>query len=107
MQPTHSAPAHTHEAHAAHEHHEVGFWRKYIFSTDHKMIGLQYGITALFFLLFGYLLMALMRWQLAYPMQPVPVVGPLLLKLLGPEQALNGTMTPDLYNVFGAMHGTI
>ncbi|MCH8128236.1 hypothetical protein IIC38_20165, partial [candidate division KSB1 bacterium] len=35
-------------------HHEESFWRKYVFSTDHKMIGIQYGITALLFLLFGF-----------------------------------------------------
>src|SRR5207247_1487024 len=49
----------------------------------------------------------LMRWQMAYPGQPIPIVGSLLLKLLGPEQALGGAMQPDLYNAFGAMHGTI
>ena len=42
--------------HGAHEpHHEaLGFWRKYVFSTDHKVIGIQYAITALLFLLFGF-----------------------------------------------------
>ena len=39
----------------------------YVFSTDHKVIGIQYGITGLLFLLFGFSLMMLMRWQLAYP----------------------------------------
>lgn len=30
-------------AHAAHIHHEeLGFWRTYVFSTDHKMIGRQF-----------------------------------------------------------------
>src|SRR4029453_18143577 len=55
-----------HRPHVAHEvHHEVlGFWRKYIFSTDHKVIGIQYAITGLLFLLFGFSLMMLMRWQL-------------------------------------------
>ncbi len=56
---------------AAHER-ELGFWRKYIFSTDHKIIGIQYGFTSLFFLFFGFMLMMLMRWQLAYPGEPVP-----------------------------------
>jgi cytochrome c oxidase subunit 1 len=47
---THTMPhAGVHEAH----HEEPGFWSKYIFSTDHKMIGIQYGLTALCFLLFG------------------------------------------------------
>ena len=36
------------EAHHHEEHHdELPFWRKYIFSTDHKVIGIQYGLTAL------------------------------------------------------------
>ena len=56
-------------------HHEESFWRKYIFSTDHKIIGIQYGITALLFLFLGFSLMLVMRWQLAYPDTSVPVVG--------------------------------
>ena len=59
------------EEHA--EHHEEPFWRKYIFSQDHKVIGLQYGLTALLFLLFGFSLMLLMRWQLASPGKPIPL----------------------------------
>ena len=38
-------------------------------------IGIQYAVTALFFLLFGFTLMAIMRWQLAYTNQPVPFIG--------------------------------
>ena len=52
--------------------HSASFWRKYVFSIDHKWIGIQYGITALLFLLFGFILMLLMRWQLAYPERPLP-----------------------------------
>ena len=98
--------AHTHEVHEAH-HEDLGFWRKYIFSTDHKIIGIQYGLTALCFLLFGFSLVAMMRWQLAYPGKAIPLVGSLLGKLLGPEAVNQGIMQPDLYNAFGAMHGTI
>jgi cytochrome c oxidase subunit I len=87
-------------------HEEQGFWRKYIFSTDHKMIGIQYGITALLFLLFGFMLMLAMRWQIAHPGQPIPVVGPMFAALFG-DVAARGIMSPDLYNMFGAMHGTI
>ena len=99
---------HTHAgAHDAHHHHEeLGFWRKYIFSTDHKIIGIQYGLTALLFLLFGFFLMMLMRWQLAYPGTPIPVFGAMLEKFMG-ETAQGGVMSSDLYNMFGAMHGTI
>lgn len=103
MQPT-TTHSHTHGAHEA--HHEPGFWQKYVFSTDHKVIGIQYGVTALFFLLFGFLLMAMMRWQITYPQKPIPVVGSLLNAVLG-DVAAGGIMSPDLYNAFGAMHGTI
>jgi cytochrome c oxidase subunit 1 len=86
-----------------HGHHELGFWRKYIFSTDHKVIGIQYAITGLTFLLFGFGLMMLMRWQLAYPEQPIPLIG----GLLGDLRAPGGVMLPEFYNQLGAMHGTI
>ncbi|MDB6035075.1 MAG: coxN, partial [Verrucomicrobiales bacterium] len=97
--------AHVHEVHDT--HHEAGFWSKYVFSTDHKVIGIQYGVMALIFLLIGFTLVALMRWQLAYPGRPIPIVGALLERALGPEMASGGVMLPDLYNSFGAMHGTI
>jgi cytochrome c oxidase subunit 1 len=103
MQPTSKA---THE-HGAHVHHEeMSFWKKYVFSTDHKIIGIQYGVTALCFLFFGFCLVLMMRWQIAYPGKAIPVVGSLLEKMLG-DTAKLGVMSPDLYNAFGAMHGTI
>jgi len=86
--------------------HEPGFIRKYVFSTDHKMIGLQYGFTSLTFLLLGLTLMILMRWQIANPGVAVPVVGGLLENVLG-DPASEGKISADLYNMFGAMHGTI
>src|SRR5437764_301668 len=96
-----------HHDDGGHDHHELPFWRKYIISTDHKIIGIQYGITGLIFLFFGFSLMMLMRWQLAYPGQPVPVIGNLLGNLFGPGAMENGKMTPEFYNSLGAMHGTI
>jgi cytochrome c oxidase subunit 1 len=104
MQATASAIPHTglHEAH----HEEAGFWSTYVFSTDHKVIGIQYGVTALCFLLFGFFLMMIMRWQIAHPGVAVPVVGPLLAAIFG-DVAAKGIVSPDLYNSFGAMHGTI
>src|ERR1022692_798750 len=102
---------HGRDDHGHDEHHEPGFWSKYIFSTDHKVIGIQYGFTALCFMLFGFFLMLLMRWQIAHPGMPVPVFGPLLEILLRhpnlPNPAAGGIISPDLYNSFGAMHGTI
>ncbi len=76
---------------------------RYFFSTDHKVIGLLYTITALFFLLCGFMLMLVMRWQLAFPGSPIPFLG----HILSPALAPNGVMTPDFYNALGAMHGTI
>ena len=93
--------AHAH-AHAAHEH-ELGFWQKYVFSQDHKVIGIWYAITALLFLLFGFSLMMMMRWQIAYPGQPIPFIG----GWLGDANAPGGIMLPEFYNQLGAMHGTI
>jgi len=90
-----------------HEHHEQSFWRTYIFSTDHKVIGMQYGFCGLAFLFFGFCLIATMRWSMAYDGQAVPFVGPLLEALLGNNVAPGGVMSAELYNVFGAMHGTI
>jgi cytochrome c oxidase subunit I len=87
----------------SHNSHELGFWRKYIFSVDHKVIGIQYGLTALCFLFFGFSLMMLMRWQLAFPGEPIPFIG----KFLGEARAPGGSMLPEFYNELGAMHGTI
>jgi cytochrome c oxidase subunit 1 len=98
---------HGQDDHGHHEPYDPGFVRGYIFSTDHKIIGIQYGLTALMFMLFGFFLMILMRWQIAHPQQPVPFVGPLLEKVLGSGVAPKGAISPELYNSFGAMHGTI
>ena len=86
------------------EHHtELNYWRKYIFSIDHKVIGIQYAITGLCFLFFGFCLMMMMRWQLAYPGQEMPLIGGLLSEAVAP----GGVMLPEFYNSLGAMHGTI
>src|SRR5438094_8034512 len=100
---THHDP-HAHAA--AHEHHELGWWRKYIFSTDHKVIGIQYGLCGLVFLFFGFSLMMIMRWQLAYPGQALPVIVKWLLYLFGPNTMPDAKMTPDFYNSLGARPGT-
>jgi len=83
------------------DHHEENFIQKYVFSVDHKVIGLQYGVTSLLFLLFGFLLMAIMRYQLAYPEQVIPYIGNWIFSESG------GVMLPENYNTLGAMHGTI
>src|SRR6478735_993242 len=67
-------PDHAEHAHDDHGHQKSWIWR-YVFSTDHKVIGLQYGLTALMFLLFGFFLMMVMRWSIAFPGKPVPIIG--------------------------------
>jgi cytochrome c oxidase subunit I len=74
-----------------------------LFSTDHKVIGLQYTFTSLAFLLLGFVLILIVRWQLAWPGAPVPIVG----GLLGSANAMEGRIVPEFYNQLGAMHGTI
>jgi len=78
-------------------------WLSAVFSTDHKVIGIQYAVTALFFLLSGFSIMLLMRWQLAYPGEAIPWLG----SILGEERMPEGIMLPEFYNQLGAMHGTI
>jgi len=86
-----------------HENHNPGFIRKYIFSLDHKTIGLQYLFTAMAFLLFGFTLVILIRWQLAHPGKAIPLIGGLFPDTMAP----GGIMLPEFYNQLGAMHGTI
>ncbi len=83
-------------------HRELGFVRKYIFSTDHKTIGLQFLFTSLFMLFFGGLLAMLMRWQLGWPGRALP-----LMEKVAPSGMPGGVMVPEYYNVLFTMHGSI
>ncbi|MBI4408801.1 MAG: cbb3-type cytochrome c oxidase subunit I, partial [Gemmatimonadetes bacterium] len=77
------------------------FLRKYIFSTDHKIIGIQFLFMSLLFLVIGGLLAMSMRWQLAWPGRPLPL-GNLLPETMAP----GGIMLPEFYNALVTMHGT-
>jgi cytochrome c oxidase subunit 1 len=96
MQPAAHAPAH--HGHAE----ELPFWRKYIFSVDHKVIGKQYMALSLFMALFGGLTALLIRWQLAWPEAQFPGLGWVPAPTL-----YEGAVEPDGYNVLLTMHGTI
>jgi len=74
-----------------------------IFSTDHKVIGLQYALTSLAFLLLGFLMILMIRWHLAWPTQAMPLIG----ALLGESRTSGGVLLPEFYLQLGAMHGTI
>jgi cytochrome c oxidase subunit 1 len=93
---------HADARHADHAHHEAGFIRTYVFSTDHKMIGKQFMMLGLTNLFIGGLLAMLVRWELAWPESPVPGFGWV------PEPTMfGGVIPPDTYNAFFTMHATI
>src|SRR5258708_36050456 len=79
----------------------TSFLRKWVFSTDHKVIARQFLWAGLLFLAFGGGLAMLIRWQWAYPKEPVPVIGTLIF----PESG--GAVTPAHYNTIFTMHGLI
>jgi len=58
-------------AHAAPQ----GFIRKYVFSLDHKVIGLQYFFLALAAVFVGMFLSLLMRIHLIWPTAVLPLIG--------------------------------
>ncbi len=91
-------------AHDAGHARSESFVRHYIFSTDHKMIAKQFMFTAIFFLFVGGAFALFIRWQLAYPGEPIPVIGKLL-----PSTWVNadGAVTPEWYTQLLTMHGTI
>ena len=89
------------EHHEGHHGHELSFIRRYIFSTDHKIIGLQFFFTAWVMMVVGGILALLIRWQLAYPDSEVPLIG----RWLWPHN--DGKMTPEAYVSTVTMHGSI
>jgi cytochrome c oxidase subunit I len=91
----------THEA--VHRHPApTGFIRKYIFSIDHKVIGIQYIVLALAAVLVGMVMSVLMRIHLSWPGTNWPILGTLF-----PEGAPGGVMNPEFYLSLVTMHGTI
>src|SRR3989449_11188467 len=88
-------------ARVPHAHHDDrSFIRKYIFSTDHKIIGIQFLFVSLFFLLLGGVLAMQMRWQLGFPGKPMPGGG-----LLPETMAAGGGILPEYYVQRGSVHG--
>ena len=103
-----STADHAHDDHHHDDHHNPGFWSKYVFSTDHKTIGIQYGLVSLIFLLIGFCLMMVMRWSIAYPHEPLPQWMSWVFSEDWKARWLqDGMVKGETYNMFGAMHGTI
>jgi len=80
------------EAHAVVHEAPTGFIRKYIFSLDHKVIGIQYILLALAAVFVGMFLSLLMRLHLVWPNAKLPFFD---------------VMTPEQYLALMTMHGTI
>ncbi len=81
-----------HAGDAGHAHHEPGFVKKYLWSTDHKMIAMQYLFTGMVMALIGGYFAYAFRMQMAFPGQHVPGFG---------------FMAPGEYNGLVTSHGTI
>jgi len=87
-----------HAVHAA----PTGFIRKWIFSLDHKVIGIQYYFLALFSAFLGMTLSVIFRLRLAWPTATWPLLGKIF-----PTGFEGGPMTPEFYLSMVTMHGTI
>ena len=86
-----------------HRHPEAkGFVWKYIFSLDHKVIGIQYILLAIVAVFLGMGLSLLVRLRLVWPDKSFALLGSLF-----PEGAPDGVMTPEFYLAMLTMHGTI
>ena len=87
-----AVPAGSQDPHGGHGHHEQSFWSKYVFSTDHKMIAMQYMFTGMAMGMIGAFMAYAFRMQLAFPGMEVP---------------LYGLVSPANYNSLVTNHGTI
>ena len=88
----------------AHGHSKGGigdFVSTYVFSRDHKIIGLQFLFSTLLWFLVGGLLALAIRWQLAWPWQDMPVIGRMLFSAEG------GQISPEFYTMLFTMHATV
>ncbi|MEY2963198.1 MAG: hypothetical protein RL754_459 [Bacteroidota bacterium] len=88
--------------HLMEHHHEENFITKYIFSTDHKMIGKQFLITGMIMGIIGVMMSMLFRLELAYPEQSFPI-----LEFFLGKWAPDGVMDPNIYLALVTIHGTI
>ncbi len=85
-----------------HEHPQLGFLRKYVFSDDHKVIGIQFLFTGIIMLFVGGILALGVRIQLGWPQSEIPIIG----KWLWPG-SLGHKMPPETYNMLFSMHASV
>ena len=91
-----------HTTPAGPEHAPQAFIWRYVFSKDHKVIGIQYYLTAMVMAWVAGLLAMLIRLQLAWPEKTWPVLGSFLKSGFS-----DGVMNPEFYAMLFTMHGTI
>ena len=96
------APEQSHPASPEHHAAPQGFIRKWVFSKDHKVIGIQYYFLAMAAVFVGMALSLLMRAQLAFPGQMWPTLSKLF-----PRGMEGGVLSPEFYLSLVTMHGTI
>src|SRR5215471_188476 len=78
------------------------FIDRYVFSRDHRVIGLQYFLLALTAAIIGSAMSLLMRLRLAWPQARWP-----WLEMIFPDGFNDGLMKPEFYLAMVTMHGTI
>src|SRR3954465_11458527 len=88
------------QPHAAHAHHG-SFLTTYVFSRDHKIIGIQFLFSTLVWFFIGGMLALGVRWQLAWPWSSMPILGKLLYTAEG------GQIAPEAYTMLFTMHATV
>ncbi len=79
----------------------LGWLGTYVFARDHKVIGLQFLFSTLIWFFVGGMLAMAIRWQLAWPWQNMPVVGPMLFSGEG------GQISPEFYTTLVTQHATV
>ena len=99
------AHLHTDSHPHAHDAPHHGFFRTYVWSHDHKMIALQYLFASMFFGAISGLLAMGVRYQLAFPGHPIPIIGHILPTYLVDQST--GIILPQGYNMLVTMHATI
>jgi cytochrome c oxidase subunit 1 len=96
-----TVPASAHAAHGGRAMSVGEFINTYVFSRDHKIIGIQFLFSTLLWFLVGGLLALGIRWQLAWPWSNMPVIGPMLFSAEG------GQISPEFYTTLFTMHATV
>ena len=105
MNAEHAAPhgnGHGHDEHNIHEDNR-NVLQRYVFSSDHKVIGIQFLFSGLIFFVIGGLFALAVRWQLAWPWSPIPILS----KALWSSPSMGYRMPPEFYNKLFTMHASI